>query len=77
MKCYHFQEIFMKHLMKYFVKTLDLQKNGKKKHEHLGHDFQKMIKNAQNVPQWVEINIAPAFSRDFLKMSISVTIFKK
>jgi hypothetical protein len=37
-------------------RTLDLQKNRKKKHEHLGHDFQKMIKNAQNVPQWDDIS---------------------
>ena len=41
------------------------KKIERKKHEHLSHDFQKTIKNAQNVPQWVEINIAPTFSRDF------------
>ena len=27
------------------------KKNRKKKHEHLSHDFQITIKNAQNVPQ--------------------------
>ena len=48
-------------------RTLDLQKNRKKKHEHLGHDFQKMIKNAQNVPQWDDISSSSYFHEIFMK----------